>query len=153
MPRKTSIKLADDVTFEQNFFQLAFAYIRDKIPNLMDYMLGFEVVNKNDDGTFSGPPGNNEHRPTGYFYVVRVEDQAVGEQISVQLYDPAYKGVGAPRKIANVAHFATESIGTAVFAGKTCVGEGRGRARARPQPFHRALPGARRRGRPPGRRR
>ena len=51
MPRKTSIKLADDVTFEQNFFQLAFAYIRDKIPNLMDYMLGFEVVNKNDDGT------------------------------------------------------------------------------------------------------
>ena len=51
MPRKTSIKLADDATFEQNFFQLAFAYIRDKIPNLMDYMLGFEVVNKNDDGT------------------------------------------------------------------------------------------------------
>jgi hypothetical protein len=51
MPRKTSIKLADDATFEQNFFQLAFAYVRDKIPNLMDYMLGFEVVNKNDDGT------------------------------------------------------------------------------------------------------
>lgn len=50
--------------------------------------------NKNDDGTFSGPPGNNEHRPTGYFYVVRVEDQAVGEPISVQVYDPAYKGVG-----------------------------------------------------------
>jgi len=51
MRRKTQIKLADDVTFEQNFFQLAFAYIRDKIPNLMDYMLGFEVVQKNEDGT------------------------------------------------------------------------------------------------------
>jgi len=51
MARKNIIKLADDVTFEQNFFQLAFAYIRDKIPNLLDYMLGFEVVNKNEDGT------------------------------------------------------------------------------------------------------
>lgn len=51
MSRKNIIKLADDATFEQNFFQLAFAYIRDKIPNLLDYMLGFEVVNKNEDGT------------------------------------------------------------------------------------------------------
>jgi hypothetical protein len=51
MPRKNLIKLADDASFEQNFFQLAFAYIRDKIPNLLDYMLGFEVVNKNDEGT------------------------------------------------------------------------------------------------------
>ena len=51
MARKNLTKLADDASFEQNFFQLAFAYIRDKIPNLLDYMLGFEVVNKNDDGT------------------------------------------------------------------------------------------------------
>lgn len=51
MIRNTSIKLADDVSFEQNFFQLAFAYIRDKVPNLLDYMLGFEVVNKNEEGT------------------------------------------------------------------------------------------------------
>lgn len=51
MSRKSTIKLADDVTFEQNFFHLAFAYIRDKIPNLLDYMLGFEVVNKNEEGT------------------------------------------------------------------------------------------------------
>ena len=41
----------DDASFEQNFFQLAFAYVRDKIPNLLDYMLDFEVVNKNDEGT------------------------------------------------------------------------------------------------------
>ena len=51
MSRKPHIKLADDASFEQNFFQLAFAYVRDKIPNLLDYMLGFEVVNKNDEGT------------------------------------------------------------------------------------------------------
>jgi len=51
MIRNTKIKLADDVSFEQNFFQLAFAYVRDKVPNLLDYMLGFEVVNKNEDGT------------------------------------------------------------------------------------------------------
>jgi hypothetical protein len=51
MSRKHTIKLADDATFEQNFFQLAFSYVRDKIPNLLDYMLGFEVVNKNDEGT------------------------------------------------------------------------------------------------------
>ena len=50
--RKTNhTKLADDVSFEQNFFQLAFAYIRDKVPNLLNYMLGFEVVNKNEEGT------------------------------------------------------------------------------------------------------
>ena len=51
MIHKTKIKLADDVSFEQNFFQLAFAYIRDKVPNLLDYMLGFEVVDKNEEGT------------------------------------------------------------------------------------------------------
>lgn len=51
MLKKSAIKLADDASFEQNFFQLAFAYIRDKVPNLLDYMLGFEVVNKNEEGT------------------------------------------------------------------------------------------------------
>lgn len=51
MIHNTKIKLADDVSFEQNFFQLAFAYVRDKVPNLLDYMLGFEVVDKNEEGT------------------------------------------------------------------------------------------------------
>jgi len=45
------VKIADDVTFEQNFFQLAYGYIKDKIPNLLKFMLGFEVTKKNDDGT------------------------------------------------------------------------------------------------------
>ena len=39
--------------FEQNFFQLAFTYIKDKIPTLIDFMVGFEVVDKNEDGTQS----------------------------------------------------------------------------------------------------
>lgn len=51
MSRKITTKLSDDVSFEQNFFQLAFAYVRDKVPNLLDYMLGFEVVDKNEEGT------------------------------------------------------------------------------------------------------
>jgi hypothetical protein len=46
-------KLANDTDFEQNFFQLAFTYIKDKIPTLIDFMVGFEVVDKNDDGTQS----------------------------------------------------------------------------------------------------
>ena len=45
------VKLADDASFEQNFFQLAFSYVRDKIPNLLKFMLGFEVTKKNEDGT------------------------------------------------------------------------------------------------------
>lgn len=51
MAKRYTTKLADDVGFEKNFFQIAFAYVRDKIPNLLDYMLGFEVVNKNEEGT------------------------------------------------------------------------------------------------------
>lgn len=46
-------KVSNDTDFEQNFFQLAFTYIKDKIPTLIDFMVGFEVVDKNDDGTQS----------------------------------------------------------------------------------------------------
>ena len=49
----SSTKLAGDMDFEQNFFQLAFTYIKDKIPTLIDYMVGFEVVDKNEDGKIS----------------------------------------------------------------------------------------------------
>ena len=44
-------KVAGDLDFEQNLFQLAFTYIKDKIPTLIDYMVGFEIVDKNDEGT------------------------------------------------------------------------------------------------------
>jgi len=45
------LKIANEVEFEQNFFTLAFTYIIGKAPNLTDSMLGFEVVDKNDEGT------------------------------------------------------------------------------------------------------
>ena len=33
---------------------------------------------------------NSEIRPEGYFFAIRVEEQAVGTQLDVQVYDPAY---------------------------------------------------------------
>ena len=32
-------KVAGDIDFEQNFFQLALTYIKDKIPTLIDFMV------------------------------------------------------------------------------------------------------------------
>ena len=41
--------------------------------------------------TYNCSGGTNiEHRPDGYYWAVHVEPQAVGTQISVQIYDPAY---------------------------------------------------------------
>ncbi len=42
---------AGDMDFEKNLFQLAFTYIKDKIPTLLDSMVGFEVADKNEEGT------------------------------------------------------------------------------------------------------
>ena len=36
--------------FESSFFQLAYDKLQDKLPNLLNYLVGFEVVNKSDDG-------------------------------------------------------------------------------------------------------
>lgn len=37
--------------FEQSFASLSFAYLKDKAPKLLDYMLGFQLVDRNDDNT------------------------------------------------------------------------------------------------------
>lgn len=37
--------------FEQAFFQLAFERLQDKLFNLIDYLVGFNIINKSDDGT------------------------------------------------------------------------------------------------------
>lgn len=37
--------------FEQSFASLAFAYLKDKAPKLLDFMLGFQLVDRNDDNT------------------------------------------------------------------------------------------------------
>ena len=40
-----------DRSFEQSFSSLAYAYIQDKAPGLLDYMVGFQLVDRNDDNT------------------------------------------------------------------------------------------------------
>ena len=40
-----------DQQFEQGFFQLAYDKLQSKLFNLLPYMVGFEVVNKSQDGT------------------------------------------------------------------------------------------------------
>ena len=38
-------------SFESSFASLAYVYIRDKAPALLDYMVGFQLVDRNDDNT------------------------------------------------------------------------------------------------------
>ncbi len=46
-------KLANspDQEFEQSFFQLAYERLQEKLHNLLPFLVGFEIVNKNDEGT------------------------------------------------------------------------------------------------------
>ena len=38
-------------SFEQAFASLAYTYIKDKAPRLLDFMTGFQLVDRNDDNT------------------------------------------------------------------------------------------------------
>ena len=40
----------DDQTFEQSFAEMAISDLQSKAPALMNYMLGFQLVEKSDDG-------------------------------------------------------------------------------------------------------
>jgi len=40
-----------ETEFEQAFSSLAYAYLRDKAPRLLDHMVGFQLVDRNDDNT------------------------------------------------------------------------------------------------------
>lgn len=40
-----------ETEFEQAFSSLAYAYLRDKAPRLLDHMIGFQLVDRNDDNT------------------------------------------------------------------------------------------------------
>lgn len=42
---------ADDTQFETDFTNMAFGFLQDRAPALMRYVLGFETVQRNDDGT------------------------------------------------------------------------------------------------------
>lgn len=47
MPGPTS----SDANFEATFADLAFARLRDKAPSLLDYLVGFQLIDKNDEET------------------------------------------------------------------------------------------------------
>lgn len=40
-----------ETEFEQAFSSLAYAYLKDKAPRLLDFMVGFQLVDRNDDNT------------------------------------------------------------------------------------------------------
>lgn len=47
----------------------------------------------NEDGCNGST--NTDFRPEGYFYIVRVGEDAVGQPVQLQLYDPAYVATGS----------------------------------------------------------
>lgn len=49
--QKTAQQPGGDDQFERSFADLAYAYLKDKVPRLLDFMIGFQVVDKNDDNT------------------------------------------------------------------------------------------------------
>ena len=40
-----------DAQFERTFADLAYAFLKDRAPKLLDYLVGFQVIDKNDDAT------------------------------------------------------------------------------------------------------
>ena len=48
---KSAQSQADDTQFESDFSNLAFTFIQDRAPALMNYILGFETVDRSEDGT------------------------------------------------------------------------------------------------------
>lgn len=40
-----------ETEFEQAFSSLAYAYLRDKAPRLLDHMIGFQLIDRNEDNT------------------------------------------------------------------------------------------------------
>jgi Flp pilus assembly protein TadG len=57
---------------------------------------GDQIMTRACSGSEDGCSGgvNQEFRPQGYFYIVRVGDAAVGQPVTVQIYDPAYVFTG-----------------------------------------------------------
>lgn len=40
-----------EAAFEQSFASLAYTYLKDKVPKLLDYVVGFQLLDRNDDNT------------------------------------------------------------------------------------------------------
>jgi hypothetical protein len=45
------IKTAAEESLEQSFFQLAYGKLQDSLKNLLPFLIGFEIVKKNDANT------------------------------------------------------------------------------------------------------
>ena len=48
---KQALGGSQDTQFEQAFSSLAYSYIKDKAPQLLDYVVGFQLVERNEDDT------------------------------------------------------------------------------------------------------
>ena len=51
MWKEASIGGEQEAGFEQAFSSLAYAYLKDKSPRLLDYIIGFQLVDRNEDNT------------------------------------------------------------------------------------------------------
>src|SRR5262245_62063017 len=49
--KQASIGGEQESGFEQAFSSLAYAYLKDKAPRLLDFMVGFQLVDRNEDNT------------------------------------------------------------------------------------------------------
>ena len=49
--KEASIGGEQETSFEQAFASLAYAYLKDKSPRLLDYVVGFQLVDRNEDNT------------------------------------------------------------------------------------------------------
>ena len=38
--------------FEKNFAQLAYTYIKERAAKILDYLVGFKLIDRSDDGHF-----------------------------------------------------------------------------------------------------
>lgn len=49
--KRAAIGGDNETQFEQSFSSLAYSYIKDKAPKVLDYLVGFQLVDRNDDNT------------------------------------------------------------------------------------------------------
>lgn len=49
--KSANVQTGGETEFEQAFSSLAYAYLKDKAPRLLDYLVGFQLVDRNEDNT------------------------------------------------------------------------------------------------------
>ena len=51
MFKSAGVATGGETEFEQAFSSLAYAYLKDKAPRLLDFLVGFQLVDRNEDNT------------------------------------------------------------------------------------------------------